>query len=258
MLAGKAAELERADRVEDLWTGIRDTLATYGIPFLNYLTVDKDMRNPVLLSNIREIYGEQAPENDPFLSHCCQSYDITLTGVQYLPDYAYLPDAAKRFITAARETGFQTGIGIPMRLKGSERFGGFNLGTRMERAEFEKKILPRQEEFRIFCLIVHRRIEELMEIEGASDPTTAEFRGRLISPGITWADQLTTREQEIAYLVASGMSRKECARLCSITPNTVSGYVKSIYRKLEINDRVQLARLFNEAPTSPAAPLSGG
>lgn len=246
MLFSKAAELEMLDDVEAIWARLTKILEPYGIEFLNYITVDEAGQNPFLLSNIAEIYGDQPPERDPFLSHCCESYAITLTGPAYLGDYAYLPDAAKAFITQARRTGFETGIGIPMRLKGSDRYGGFNLGTRLQRDVFEAQIVPRQEEFRLFCLIVHRRLEELVSLQSA--PREDEFRSKLLAPDRIETGNLTAREQEVAYLVASGMSRKECARLCAISPNTVSDYIKSIYRKLGVNDRVKLARLFEGHP----------
>ncbi len=240
-----AAELEKLDSVDSIWTGTCDALRTLGFEFFNYLTVTKDMTQPFLRSNISQIYGEQPLEQDPFLSHCCDSYEITLTGPAYLPEYDYLPDSAKAFITAARETGFETGLGIPLRLRGSPRFGGFNIGTGMDRAKFEAEVVPLKEELRLFCLIIHRRFEELQDTQPVAEPLG--FRTRLIAPERPDIDSLTAREQEVAYLVASGLSRKECARMCAISPYTVSEHVKSIYRKLGVNDRVRLARMFEDA-----------
>ncbi|MEM9582907.1 MAG: LuxR C-terminal-related transcriptional regulator [Pseudomonadota bacterium] len=227
MLMNKAADFERLDDINLIWTQLAQALEPLGIEFLNYLTVDKDFSAPALLSNIEQIYSDQSPKQDPFLSHCCDSYEITLTGADYLRDYPYLPPEAQIFIQEAERTGFRTGIGIPMRLRGSERFGGFNLGTRMAREAFERQVLPRKEELRLFCLLIHRRIEEL-SVEEPAPPTSEE-----------------------AYLIASGLSRKECARLCDISPNTVSEYMKAIYAKLGVNDRVKLARLLQDKDVRP-------
>lgn len=53
--------------------------------------------------------------------------------------------------------------------------------------------------------------------------------------------QLTPREVEVLTLVAKGLSRKEIARLLEITPHTASGYIKSIYQKLNISSRSEAA-----------------
>lgn len=256
MLAHHAAELETLTTIDDIWANAQMILSQLKIDFLNYVTVQQRFTEPFVLSNILQIYGDHAPERDPFLSHCCESYEITRTGVAYLPDYQFLPPDAKRFIVEAERTGFQTGLGIPMRLRGSKRFGGFNLGTRLDRKTFESEIVPKAEELRMFCLILHRRIEELHDESCAQvshNQSMAKgsnsFRKLMIAPERRQTDNrvhdLSQREQEVAYLIASGLSRKECARLCGISPHTVSEYIKSIYRKLDVNDRVKLAHLLN-------------
>jgi DNA-binding CsgD family transcriptional regulator len=243
-LFSRAAALEKLDDIDAIWAGATDALRGVGFEFFNYLTVTRTMQDPFLLTNVPQIYGDQDPAQDPFLGHCCDSYDITLTGPAYLADYDYLPDAAKQFISAARNTGFETGLGIPLRLRGSARFGGFNIGTRLDRTAFEADIVPMKETLRLFCLIIHRRFEELQDVQ--TTLIEADFRTRLMAPERDTIDLLTAREQEVAYLVASGLSRKECARMCEISPYTVSEHVKSIYRKLGVNDRVKLARLFED------------
>ena len=57
-------------------------------------------------------------------------------------------------------------------------------------------------------------------------------------------DGLTPREREVLFLIARGLSRKECARLCQITVNTVSEYAKSAYRKMGLRNRAEVAALF--------------
>lgn len=254
MLWRRADMLEKMANVEDVWTHVQDTLHSLEISCLIYLTVDQNFDAPYILTNVPDLYMGTDAGNDPFLRHCCHSYEITLTGPAYLPRYAYLPEHAKTFIQAARKVGFETGLGIPMRLRGSDRFGGFNLGTRLPQQEFEASILPRAEELRTFCLLAHRRIEEL---NSAPKPQETEMgRTRMIAPHQTNLEALTPREHEVAYLIAQGFSRKECARLCGLSPNTVSDYLKAIYKKLAINNRAELARLVETQIPAPP-PIQG-
>jgi DNA-binding NarL/FixJ family response regulator len=51
------------------------------------------------------------------------------------------------------------------------------------------------------------------------------------------ADTLTEREVAMLRLFARGLSYKETARELGISPLTVGNYVKSVYRKLEVNSR---------------------
>ena len=50
---------------------------------------------------------------------------------------------------------------------------------------------------------------------------------------------LTDREIEILQVIAKGYSVKEASRLLGISSNTTSVHIKSIYRKLGINNRVE-------------------
>lgn len=49
--------------------------------------------------------------------------------------------------------------------------------------------------------------------------------------------QLSSRECEVLTLIAKGYTRPEVAEFLDITLNTVSGYTKSIYQKLNISNR---------------------
>ena len=52
--------------------------------------------------------------------------------------------------------------------------------------------------------------------------------------------QLTPRELEVTCLVAKGYSIEEAATMLSLAPETVKGYVKSIYNKLAVSNRSEL------------------
>jgi len=240
-LAQAGQDLEQLASVPELWDATLQVLAAHQIEFVIYNTVNKEFAQPVTLTNVPEIFAQTDPSKDPFLRYCCDSYAATCTGPSYLPDYEYLPEDAKNFISQASKTGFSTGLGIPMRLQGSSRFGGFNLGTRLDVESFERDVLPYTEDIRFFCLLVHRRLEELTRGTGTAQNST--FRDLLLAPENTALAPLSNRETEVIYLVARGLSRKECARLCSISPNTVAEYTKNAYRKLGVSNRVEAARL---------------
>lgn len=54
---------------------------------------------------------------------------------------------------------------------------------------------------------------------------------------------LTERETEVLRLISKGMTQAETARLLSISQHTVAGYVKELYRKLNVSSRAEAALL---------------
>ena len=54
-------------------------------------------------------------------------------------------------------------------------------------------------------------------------------------------NELTPRESEVLTCVAKGYSVPQAAELLAIKNNTCYGYIKSIYRKLDINSRAEAA-----------------
>ena len=66
---------------------------------------------------------------------------------------------------------------------------------------------------------------------------------------------LTRREQEIADLVASGLSNREIAARLFISKRTVDAHVEHIFGKLEISSRVQLTVLLQDQ--APRARVGG-
>jgi len=55
------------------------------------------------------------------------------------------------------------------------------------------------------------------------------------------AASLTQRERDVLSLLARGITMAEAARLLGLSPHTVSGYVKDIYRKLNVSSRAEAA-----------------
>ena len=52
---------------------------------------------------------------------------------------------------------------------------------------------------------------------------------------------LTQRENDVLQMIGKGFTQSECARLLGLSPNTITGYVKDIYRKLNISSRAEAA-----------------
>jgi len=59
-------------------------------------------------------------------------------------------------------------------------------------------------------------------------------------------EQLTTREIEVARSLIDGNTYRQVAYYLHISPGTVKQHIKNIYRKLEVNSRVQLIKEFNK------------
>lgn len=53
------------------------------------------------------------------------------------------------------------------------------------------------------------------------------------------AERLSPREEDVLLLLAKGYSNREAASVLQLTPNTIAGYIKNIYRKLQINNRAE-------------------
>ena len=62
------------------------------------------------------------------------------------------------------------------------------------------------------------------------------------APGRGWA-ALTDSELAVARLVAQGLTNRVVAERLFISPHTVSGHLRHVFTKLDINSRVELTRL---------------
>ena len=111
------------------------------------------------------------------------------------------------------------------------------------------------------ALVYGRRREALVHGPGGQFRATAEAirdRGDLVGavlsfvaarpasrPALGWGS-LTATERAVAELVASGHTNREAGRELLMSPHTVDAHLRHIFRKLDVNSRVDLARLVGE------------
>jgi non-specific serine/threonine protein kinase len=94
--------------------------------------------------------------------------------------------------------------------------------------------------------LVRDAADESADPSPASGHPAVSAADRTPAASGTVTDGLTRREQEIAELVASGLSNREIAARLFISKRTVDAHVDHIFSKLEISSRVQLTVLLRE------------
>ncbi|MBI2380199.1 MAG: response regulator transcription factor [Gammaproteobacteria bacterium] len=67
------------------------------------------------------------------------------------------------------------------------------------------------------------------------------LNANLPAPSEAWREPLTEREQAVAECAAQGLVNKEIASRLDITVRTVKAHLSSVFAKLGVRDRVQLA-----------------
>jgi DNA-binding CsgD family transcriptional regulator len=73
-------------------------------------------------------------------------------------------------------------------------------------------------------------------------------------------DQLTAQELQIAHFVAQGLSNRDVGAQLFLSPRTIAAHLRSVFRKLGISSRTELARVYLEAidPTAGDSMGAGG
>lgn len=93
---------------------------------------------------------------------------------------------------------------------------------------------------------VERIVEALNGIAAGEPPLSPAIARRMLTffrpeaPAAPEAE-LTGRETEVLRFIAKGMTQAETARLLGISQHTVAGYVKELYRKLNVSSRAEAA-----------------
>jgi DNA-binding CsgD family transcriptional regulator len=112
----------------------------------------------------------------------------------------------------------------------------FAYGAYLRRAR--QRVRAREElraAFEAFQRLGARGWADQAEAELAATGETARRRDA------TTLDQLTPQERRIAHLLAEGRTTREAAAAIFLSPKTVEYHLRSVYRKLGINSRDELA-----------------
>lgn len=91
-----------------------------------------------------------------------------------------------------------------------------------------------------------QQLAELLQgiVEGRpplSPPIARKLLGYFRPAPPSVSDALTQREAEVLSLIAKGVTQAEAAKVLGISTHTVCGYVKEIYRKLNVSSRAEAA-----------------
>jgi DNA-binding CsgD family transcriptional regulator len=107
----------------------------------------------------------------------------------------------------------------------------------------------------VLALIVPRRPSEARERApvdvGRHHSAVTPIRERGVSQRhpIGWFD-LTDRERAVACLAGRALTNQQIANRLGISPHTVNFHLRQIFRKLDIESRVQLARFPVDQPAA--------
>jgi DNA-binding CsgD family transcriptional regulator len=67
-------------------------------------------------------------------------------------------------------------------------------------------------------------------------------------------ESLTDTERSVTNLVTQGLTNQEAAQRLYMSRHTVGFHLRSIFRKLDVNSRVDLTRLVAQLDAAPPAP----
>lgn len=87
-------------------------------------------------------------------------------------------------------------------------------------------------------------VQALRGIAAGQPPLSPAIARRMLTffqPDAAEKPVLTERELEVLRFIAKGLTQAECARLLGLSAHTVVGYVKDIYRKLNVCSRAEAA-----------------
>jgi DNA-binding CsgD family transcriptional regulator len=127
-----------------------------------------------------------------------------------------------------------------LRAAGLDGYGRMLLTTGQREAALDQLDAAWDVYDRMGALAPRARVQRLMREAGAR-------RAKWVSdhPQVEKAS-LTEAERRVAYLIANGHTNKATARSLGISINTVGTHLRSIYSKLGVQSRVQLANLLRE------------
>ena len=218
-----APKVDKLDSITAVLTFVRDLCTDAGVVRMSY-HFSPIFDEPVSLHTIVYAHGfpngwldnYRDPEfrkNDPIPGR-------TFDNGAYLPwkeamRAAPNTPAQKHYFEQMIAAGLVHGFGVPLYgPRGREAYSSFDFDRPLSEVDRD-----RIGQVRLLAQSAHIRISHLIDEE--SD-----------------ADQLSTREAEVLTWMAKGKTAQDIATILDLSPETVRTYVKRLYEKLDINDRI--------------------
>lgn len=237
ILLEAASKIESSDQMPRIWELITDALMNYEVNYAIYITktdyVPADWFVRSTLPDNWPLEETKDPNfSEPFLVHCCATFEITKMGAEFITDHSgFVDEATRAYVNKISRTGWISALGIPCRLKGSGRHGGFIIGNGQNRHNFERGVLPNADMFQSFCLIAHRRIEDLLLNQNVQRQ----------------AKPLSPRERQTLEMIANGIRPKQIAGILGVSEPSIRLYLKNAKTKLGARTKEEaVAILINE------------
>jgi DNA-binding CsgD family transcriptional regulator len=127
-----------------------------------------------------------------------------------------------------------------LRAAGVEHYGRALLSAGESRAALEHLDAAWDVYDSMGALAPQARVQRLMRDAGARRAKWVDHRADVEEAPLTEA------ERRVAYLIAGGHTNKSAAKSLGISTNTVGSHLRSIYSKLGVQSRVQLANILRE------------
>lgn len=170
-----------------------------------------------------ESYEREGRDIDPVLAWVV-AHQASSHTAHALPEHEWMRSELYRRV--ASRWGTERYLLIPILVDGT-MMGTLNFGRRLSRPSYDGMSLAHAS---ALCAHVSARITAL----------------RLLSVGMRrWHRELTRRELDIAEMVGKGLTNKEIGALLRISPNTVKKGLKSIFHKLGVARRAELAAMMS-------------
>lgn len=102
------------------------------------------------------------------------------------------------------------------------------------------------------------RLESTTDGAGRSAVVLEPARPSDVAPMLMHLHQLTPREREVTQLLLAGLSTRQISEQLWITTETLRGHVKSVFAKLGVSSRPELAAMLSHEPAAQRAASAAG
>jgi DNA-binding CsgD family transcriptional regulator len=163
---------------------------------------------------------------NPFI-HTCHSFDMSLICQEFLDRHPHLNPKEVDFINEHSETGFVSGLAVPVALIKDGHCGGWKFGSDMKAGKFEALFHEVGSKAQVMGLYAHQRIQALLRQNDACDAQAAVYGSELLS----------AREKLCLYYLAHGKKAVQIADLLNVRPVTIEFHFKNARQKLQAATR---------------------